>query len=303
MFAVGLCVDQRYLLASLVTLVSLAEATPGNDKATIAIRVITTDLSRAAVTALGAAVRWLGFGSFEARWEIPTAHWRVVEGAYISSATYLRFHFDEAFLNRPYLVYLDSDTLVLGDIGAPLNLIAERQIGLVRDLFNHTVGHGPALPGVAQRWPRFGGRSYFNAGAMWCHAGLLSRLRADVAAIMNRAGRHIFYNDQDALNLSVLRNDNAYPLGVGLNTFETDRFRETGDWILPVVRQRPLPTSPTVLHFVGSDKPWLDTCPTTPAVRLHRQYLARAARLLRATPSRRPPPLGGALGRSAQVQF
>ncbi|MEE6259847.1 glycosyltransferase family 8 protein [Plantactinospora sonchi] len=285
MLAVGLCVDQRYLLPSLVTLVSLAEATPGNDRAAIAVRVITTDLSRADVTALAAAVRWLGFASFEARRETPAAHWRVVEGGYISAATYLRFHFDQRFLDRPYLVYLDSDTLVLGDITAPLNGLAEPRIGLVRDLFNHTVGQGPALPGAAERWPPFRGRPYFNAGVMWCHTRLLARLRSDAAAIMSRAGRHIHFNDQDALNLAVLHRDNAQPLGAEFNTFETDRYRETGDWIVSVIRLRPPPTSPALLHFVGSDKPWLPSCPPTPAVRLYRRYLARAAALLRATPS------------------
>jgi lipopolysaccharide biosynthesis glycosyltransferase len=286
MFSVGLCVDQRYLLPSLTTLVSLADATPGNDRANIAIRMLTTDLSPTEVAAVAAAVRWLGFDSFEVRRETPDSGWGVVEGAYISSATYLRFHFDEALLNRPYLVYLDSDTLVLGDIAAPLNLIAAGQLGLVRDLFNHTVGDGPALPGVARRWPAFAGRPYFNAGAIWCHAGLLPDLRTEVAGIMGKAGRHIFYNDQDALNLAVLRHDNARPLGVEFNAFETDRYRETGDWILPFVKRQPLPSSSTLLHFVGQDKPWLSTCPPTPAVRLHRQYRTRATRLLRATPSR-----------------
>lgn len=283
MLAVGLCVDRKYLLPSIVSLISLADATPANDRAATAIRVITTDLTARQATTLAAAIRRLGFKSFDIRWDTPRAHWRIVAGDYISTATYLRFHFDKGFVNRPYLMYLDSDTLVLGDVAAPLNHIQDHQVGLVRDLFNHTVGRGPALPGVAQRWPDLKGRPYFNAGAMWCHVTVLPQLHADVVTIMSRAGRHIHFNDQDALNLWGLRRNTVQSLDRGFNTFEIDRFREVGDWIYRTVEKTTPPASPTILHFVGPDKPWHDRCPPTAGVLLYRGYLREAARLIRRT--------------------
>lgn len=277
MFAIGLCIDTAYLLPSLVTLISVADATPG--RASTAIRVLTPDLSRADAAMMAAAVRFLGFRSFDLRWVRPA--WRTVNGSYISTATYLRFDFDAGFVDRPHLVYLDSDVLVLGDLTSPLGTLSRGRIGLVRDLFNHTVGTGPALPGVADRWPAFEGRPYFNAGAMWCHTEMLGRLHTDVARIMRHDGQHIHYNDQDALNLWSLRHDSVQPLAPEFNTFEVDRFAELGDWVHPILAATPVPSSPVVLHFVGAEKPWLAICPSTPAVGLYRQYLRHARRLAR----------------------
>ncbi len=38
---------------------------------------------------------------------------------------------------------------------------------------------------------------------------------------------------------------------ISFHAFETDRFREFGDWIAPAVERVSPPKDPTVLHFVG----------------------------------------------------
>ncbi|MFD0599363.1 glycosyltransferase [Catellatospora coxensis] len=138
---------------------------------------------------------------------------------------------------------------------------------------------------MADRWPGFRGRPYFNAGAMWCDTEVLARLHTDVARIMRHDGRHIHYNDQDALNLWGLRHDSVQPLPPEFNTFEVDRFAELGDWVHPILAATKVPSSPVVLHFVGAEKPWLDNCPSTPAVGLYRRYLRHARRLAVGDPS------------------
>jgi len=46
----------------------------------------------------------------------------------------------------------------------------------------------------------------------------------------------------------------------------------------PILAATTVASSPAVPHFVGAEKPWLATCPSTPAVGLYRRYL-------RATPA------------------
>jgi lipopolysaccharide biosynthesis glycosyltransferase len=281
MHTVAMCVDANYLLPSMVTLASLADAVPRADRAASPVRILTTNLTTAQSTTMAAFVQRLGFGSFDIAWERPSADHRIIYGSYISTTTYLRFNFSPTFAKHPYLVYVDADVLVLGDIFAPLNRLGEGQVGLVRDPVNHTVGDGPALPGVADRWPELRGRQYFNAGMFWTTTTALPRLRRQVDKIMTVDGPHIHFNDQDALNLWALRNDGAVrPVDTAYNTFELDRFREEDDWIRRVARQAPPQTSPAVLHFAGPPKPWHKSCPPTEGTRVYRRYLCDVTRHL-----------------------
>jgi lipopolysaccharide biosynthesis glycosyltransferase len=275
-----MCVDENYLLPSLVTLTSIADATPPRDRRCVAVRFLTTDLTASQVETTAAFTRRLGFNSFDIAWQKPSAHHRIINGNYISTTTYLRFGFTPAFVRHPYLVYVNADVLVLGDLAAPLNQIHDGQVGLVRDIMNHTVGRGVALPGAAARWPHLRGRPYFNAGMLWTTASVVPHLRRHIDRIMRVDAAHIFFNDQDALNLWALRNDTAVqPLNPAYNTFELGRFYEAGDWVHRVVsRMGPQPSSPAVLHFVGPTKPWHASCPATGGTRIYRQYLHEAAK-------------------------
>lgn len=280
MYTIGMCVDEAYLLPALVTLTSLAEALPERERAGVAVRVLTTDLPPGRAGTMAAVVRRLGFDSFDIRWDMPAASCQIVHGDHISTTTYLRFHFTKDFVDRPYLIYLDADLLVLDNVSPPLERLAPSQIGLVRDAINHTVGRGPALPGVVARWPALRGRPYFNAGVIWCPADTLPGLRCHTNRIMAGGGHHIHFNDQDALNLWALRFGDVLSVNAAYNTFELDRFREIGDWIHRVAKRGLHSDNPTVLHFVGPDKPWQSTCPTTEAVRLYRRLLRQVGRLV-----------------------
>ena len=274
--------DENYLVPALVTLTSLADVLPPPERAAVAIRVLTADLAPGRASTMAAVTRRLGFESFDVHWEGASSCHRIINGSYISSTTYPRFNFTPDFVQTPYLAYVDADVLILGDVAAPFNVLTTGQVGLVRDTLNHTIGRGRALPGVVQRWPELRGLPYYNAGIFWCAPRVLPGVRSCVDRIMARGGRHIYFNDQDALNLWALRcGADIRSVNQIYNTFELDRFREAGDWIGRVANVLRPPASPAVLHFVGPIKPWHSNCPTTEWVRLYRRHLRDASCLIR----------------------
>lgn len=281
MYAIGMCVDERYLLPALVTVGSLAEAFNARSRRAMALRVLALDLTRSHAETLAAYTRRAGFGSFDLRWARPAPGSVMAEDSYITSATYLRFAFTRDFVTRPYLVYLDADTLVLADPCAPFALLGDDTIGAVPDEFNPTVGTGTGLPGLAEARPAWRGRVYFNAGVLWAPTGMLAAMRIGVARALWRERRFIHHNDQDALNLWLLDSGGVAAVPGGFNRFEVGRFLERGDWVRRVV-SRPLHSrGASLIHFVGPLKPWMSTCPATPDVRLYRGYLAEALRRVR----------------------
>jgi lipopolysaccharide biosynthesis glycosyltransferase len=280
-YAIGMCIDERYLLPALVTIGSLAETLEPRSRGEAALRVLTLDLTRPHAESLAAYAKRAGFGSFDLRWARPSHASVMAEDSYITATTYLRFRFTRGFVQRPYLVYLDADTLVLADPCAPLEHLAEGSLGAVPDEFNPSVGVGTALPGLAEYRPGWRGRPYFNAGVLWASVGTLAVMRAGVERALVRGRRFIHHNDQDALNLWLLGGGAATALPAGFNRFEVGRFLERGDWVRRVVA-RPLHSrGASLIHYVGPVKPWMPDCPGTEDVRLYRGYLADAARRVR----------------------
>jgi lipopolysaccharide biosynthesis glycosyltransferase len=273
MYAIGLCVDRRYLLPSLATLTSVADALPAAERREVAVRVLTTDLVSLEAKTLAALARHCGFRSFDIRRQAALASSVMTDSRYISVTTYLRFAFTPEFVDRPYLVYLDADVLVRGDIGAPLHQLPPERIGAVRDEFNPAVGECPALPGLAERWPHLVGQPYFNAGMLWIPTGMLMSLRSGVEEALRRGRRYIKHNDQCALNLWLLASGAVHPVEPAFNRFEVGRFLERGDWVRRVLRRSPTGGDAKAVHFVGEHKPWLASCPGTEEVRGYRSHL------------------------------
>jgi lipopolysaccharide biosynthesis glycosyltransferase len=285
MYAVGLCFDENYLLPGLVTIISVADSTSACDRKSVAIRVITNDLTKPHADVVAAFSRALGFGSFDLKWRRDERYerCRTAELTHITAATYLRFDFSPDFVQRPYFVYLDSDLLVLDDISSPFESVSASHLGVVRDEFSPTIGKSAALPGFVDHFPSFYGSPYFNAGAIWLDTNLMPTVKNGVVDILEgRKRRYIYYNEQDAMNIWLLDNGRVMQLPSHLNRFEIDRFLELGAWAKGARGPAPDVKGPRhVLHFVGELKPWLKTCPTTPDVRFYRSQLTAAQRLLR----------------------
>jgi lipopolysaccharide biosynthesis glycosyltransferase len=276
-----MCVDERYLLPSIVTVDSLAEALDARSRRDVVLRVLALDVTRSHAETLAAYARRAGFGSFDLRWARPHASSVMAEVSYITPATYLRFAFTRGFVPRSHLVYLDADTLVLADPSPPLALLGDDTVGAVRDEFNPAVGTGTGLPGLASARADWSGRPYFNAGVLWAPTEILGVMRAGVARALRWGRGFIHHNDQDALNLWLLASGKVTTVPGEFNRFEVGRFLERGDWVRRVVT-RPLDSaSAAIIHFVGPLKPWMRACPVTADVRLYRTHLARTMRRVR----------------------
>ncbi|MFJ9940610.1 glycosyltransferase family 8 protein [Streptomyces erythrochromogenes] len=275
-----MCVDDGYLLPALVTLGSVADHLPVADRRECAVRVLTDGLSPGRAAVMAAFARRCGFGSFDLRRQAPPAESVMADTAYISITTYLRFGFTPGFLDRPFLIYVDADVLVRGDLSTPLDELSSDRIGAVQDEFNPAVGQCPALPGVADRWPHLTGRPYFNAGMLWAPTGMLAPMRAGVQRALVGGRKYIKHNDQCALNLWLLSSGAAHPVGPAFNRFEVDRFLERGDWVRRVLRRPVTRRDARVVHFVGAQKPWMRSCPRTEDVRDYRLQMHRTLRHL-----------------------
>ncbi|MFE4645547.1 glycosyltransferase family 8 protein [Streptomyces sp. NPDC056730] len=283
MYAFGLCLDQRYLVPGLAAITALADSLTPRARRDVALRVLTLDLTPPEAVLLSHLARRVGFRSFDLAHRSPLRTARMADSSYISVATYLRFEFTAAFVRRPYLIYLDADTLVRGDLSAPLNDLRLGDVGAVRDEFGPSVGDSHALPGAVERWPHLKGRPYHNAGLLWAHVADLPQVRRGVGHALVRLRRHIHHNDQDALNLWLLHAGRARPVGPGYNRFELGRFLERGNWARRVVARSTLPdTSAPLIHFVGPEKPWQVGWPRTEEVREYRTHLRRTMHHVRA---------------------
>lgn len=293
MYAFGICIDRHYLTPGLATIASLADSLTPSARKTAALRFLTFDLGTTQVLLLAHLAKRVGFGSFAIAHRSPLRSSRMADAAYITVTTYLRFEFTPVFVRRPYLIYVDADTLVRGDLTAPLGSLNPGEIGAVRDEFNPAVGRCPALPGAAERWPHLKDRPYYNAGLIWAHTADLPGIRRGVEHALTGQRQHILHNDQDALNLWLLHTGRVRAVGAEYNRFEVGRYLQRSDWVRRVVT-RPLRSDPSarLIHFVGPEKPWQATCPGTDDVREYRTLLQRTLRHVRALGAAHPEPAG-----------
>ncbi len=280
MFAFGFCVDEQYLLPTLVAMESLAATLPPAARREAAVRVLTLDLTRQHVATMADLAARIGFGSFDLAWVRPMRQALLVDDDYITVTAYLRFQFTPEFVGRPYLIYVDADTLAVDDITPPLHTLGKHRLGLVADEFIPAVGRGLALPGLTADQPDLAGRPYYNSGMWWAPVELLATVRAGVGRVLTTQRRYIFHNDQDALNLWLLNSDAAHPVPRRFNTYELARFLDRSNWTRRYTTRTPHPADLALLHFVGREKPWLPTCPPTEHTRLYRAHLTATMRTL-----------------------
>ena len=167
---------------------------------------------------------------------------------HVSGATYERLFIDEYLPDATSVaLWLDCDLLVLDDITAlfqrPLN---GHTLWAVRDPFVRNV----SSPFGVHNWLELGllgNTPYFNAGVM-----LIDMVRWRALEVASRAlqhiqryGKKVFFNDQEALNAVV--GDNWMPLedrwNCSNNPFHAKQQKLGSD-------------EPAIIHFAGRIKPW-----------------------------------------------
>ena len=119
MYAFGICIDRHYLTPGLATITSLADSLSPRARKAAALRFLTFDLGAPQVQLLAHLAKRVGFGSFALARRSPLRSARMADTSYITVTTYLRFEFAPEFVRRPYLIYVDADVLVRGDLTAP----------------------------------------------------------------------------------------------------------------------------------------------------------------------------------------
>ena len=170
-----------------------------------------------------------------------------LDAPHVTSATYYRLYFPQLIpANINYLLYLDTDTIVIGNL---------------KKLYQTSIGSFPvgavADPKILKR-PDLGiykDGGYFNAGVLLIHLQEWRRqsISEKTGDFLITCPEKIVLGDQDALNF-VLAN-NWYKLDKGYNVTFYDiprklRKKEFGAYLRDKV----------IIHYTTQNKPWLLTC-------------------------------------------
>lgn len=261
---VTLCMvaNERFAIGAEATLASAVAAT----SAPVHAYVVTIDLgeqTRRRLMDVGAEIFWVGLdqaqldllGSFYAKDRY--RHW----------ATYARVLLGELLPEFERVIYLDTDTVIVGDLTelAAFDLtgatVAAVDDPLIAGLYTRRLlGRDPGRPLTIPR--------YFNAGVMlidmarWRRDRVTERL---VELLLER--RPFVFMDQDSLNL-LLRNDWAELPGAWNRLVPqpevvpaaTSAVGRNGG-----ARRHSLLDDAKIVHFIGSRKPWMPSSTLEPA--------------------------------------
>jgi lipopolysaccharide biosynthesis glycosyltransferase len=268
------CVDDRYVLPLCVLMESLA-AVP--EHTGLRMLLLHQDLSRAGRDRLAFHADRLGIDAEMHRVEparpAPVSGW-------VSEAVYLRLEIADTLGPHGTVLYLDVDTLVLGDL-RPLLLtpLEGAALGAVRDPQNPVIGAGIALPG----WAELGipeGRDYFNSGVMLLDLAACERQQVFTAAraFLAEHPDHVRLWDQDALNVAA--GDRWRRLDRRWNTFALSPLaaqptyrHDDAEPYSPLAMLLADEPGASVLHFAGPAKPWRDGYPPGRPGEVYRQFL------------------------------
>jgi lipopolysaccharide biosynthesis glycosyltransferase len=267
------CVDDRYVLPLCVLMESLA-AVSGH--AGLRMLVLHQGISRASQGRLAFHAGRLGL-DLEAR-PVEAAASAAASG-WVSEAVYLRLEIGDVLGPCGTVLYLDADTLVLGDLRPLLAASLEgAPFGAVRDPQNPVVGGGIALPGWAELGlPR--GRDYFNSGVMLLDLAACERTGLFTAARAFLADHpdHVRLWDQDALNVAAA--DQWRRLGRRWNTFalsplaaEPGYQHDDAEPYSPLAMLLADEPGASILHFAGPAKPWREDYPPGQPGEVYRRF-------------------------------
>ena len=199
---------------------------------------------------------------------------------WVSEAVYLRLTIGDALSDHEKVLYLDADTLVLGDL-RPLLLtpLQGAALGAVRDPQNPVIGEGIALPD----WAELGlphGRDYFNSGVMLLDLPGCERQELFTKArrfLAEHPGKVVLW-DQDALNVAAAdqwqRLDRRWnTFGISTLAAQPDYRHDDAEPYSPLAMLLADEATASILHFAGPAKPWRADYPPGRLQDIYRQFL------------------------------
>jgi lipopolysaccharide biosynthesis glycosyltransferase len=199
---------------------------------------------------------------------------------WVSEAVYLRLAIGETLGPVGTILYLDADTLVMGNLRPLLRTpLGGPPLGAVRDPRSPVIGAGRALPA----WASLGlspGRDYFNSGVM-----LLDLPECERQGLFLRAWRFLAEHpdkamlwDQDALNVAA--DDQWLRLHRKWNTFALSPLaaqpgyrHDDAEPYSPLAMLLADEPGASILHFAGPTKPWQDDYPAGRLRTTYRRFL------------------------------
>lgn len=271
--AVVISIDSAYVSPACTMLRSLAANTTLDR---ITVRVLHNDLTDEAVETLRGQ-----------RPDVLTVESVPVEGpdltvdarSHISSATYRKLRAADACRRFERVLVLDVDLIVLGDIRELYEVdLQGRTLAAVQDAFNPYLTSPFAFPASRGREAELAGLPYFNSGVMvidtraWTAEGI-DRQAVEFARDPDR----VKIWEQDALNGVLLGRWtaldprwNCFPISE-LARHERVR-RMLAAHRTPLRELSAREAGAKILHFVGRDKPWLDTYPESVNKQRYRRF-------------------------------
>ncbi len=268
-------IDEGYLEACCVALLSISDATPDPSRLEVFIlhRALTADsLRRLDANAHGLRLCHRRVDTVHSSWPLLGR---------MTDAVYLRLAVGESLAEHSQALYLDADVVVRSDIvRLLLTDLAGSTLAAVRDPLNPVLRIGRALPG----WEDLGlhaDQSYFNSGVMMLNLLKCRERRVferSIAFLLERS-QNVSLWDQDALNWVVkddwLRLDrrwNAPPMSALMamptESYDAEAIVPLGDLIDDEV-------GAWIVHFIGARKPWSGSFPPCPAARQHAELRRR----------------------------
>ncbi|MCG1054014.1 DUF4422 domain-containing protein [Mycetohabitans sp. B5] len=235
--------------------------------------------------------------------------------AHFSAATFYRLSLGELLANHDRVVYVDADTVVLGDLSAIYDLDLDRHaVGAVPDVIMRSFAAtgvpalkeaGGARAGDYLRdWLGMGNRGdeYFQAGLIVMDLEALRAINLREHAYSDLTSKRYWFLDQDVLNKHLLGRVKFLDLSWNVVNASMDVISGLGANLAEKVREAF--AAPQMVHYAGFEaKPWNN--PAAPLAHFYWYYLRRTF-WYEAVVERRPiaaPTLDAGMNRSRFYRF
>jgi lipopolysaccharide biosynthesis glycosyltransferase len=203
--------------------------------------------------------------------------------AHFSAATFYRLSLGELLRNHERVIYLDADTIVLGDLAELYDMdLGDNVIGAVPDIIMRSfVARGvPALREAGgapagrylKEWVGLGNRvnDYFQAGLILIDLDRYRTTRLREAAYADLKSKRYWFLDQDVLNKHLLGQVKFLDLSWNVVNVSIDIINGLEQDLAAKVRE--VFAAPRIVHYAGHKaKPW--HCAHAPLAHFYWYYL------------------------------
>ncbi|UDG82025.1 DUF4422 domain-containing protein [Candidatus Vallotia cooleyia] len=205
--------------------------------------------------------------------------------AHFSVATFYRLSLGELLAKHDRVVYVDADTVVLGDLSTIYDIdLAGRAVGAVPDVIMRSFAAtgvpafieagGARASDYLRDWLSMGnrGNEYFQAGLIVMDLKVLRAINLREHAYRDLTSKRYWFLDQDVLNQHLLGRVKFLDLSWNVVNASMDVISGLGTNLAEKVREAF--SAPQMVHYAGFEaKPWNN--PAAPLAHFYWYYLRR----------------------------